>query len=80
MNVYDKFLEEVGKIDHSKEEIIPRQYYDFLCDKTKEYYKLIEQQKPIIQHDDPDFEADSVKCCEANCPFNKVNSPHKYVK
>ena len=52
MNIYDKFLEEVGKIDRSKEEIIPRQYYDFLCDKTKEYYKLIEQQKPIIQHDE----------------------------
>jgi|LSQX01.2.fsa_nt_gb hypothetical protein len=52
MNIYGKFLEKVGKIDHSKEEIIPRQYYDFLCDKTKEYYKLIEQQKPIIQHDE----------------------------
>jgi len=51
MNIYGKFLEKVGKIDHSKEEIIPRQYYDFLCDKTKEYYKLIEQQKPIIQYD-----------------------------
>ena len=51
MNIYGKFLEKVGKIDHSKEEIIPRQYNDFLCDKTKEYYKLIEQQKPIIQYD-----------------------------
>jgi len=30
MNIYDKFLEKVGKIDRSKEEIIPRQYYDFL--------------------------------------------------
>lgn len=52
MNIYEKFLEKVGKIDLSKEEIIPRQYYDFLCVKTKEYYKLIEQQKPIIQHDE----------------------------
>ena len=33
----------------------------------------------VNQQDDPDFEADSVKCCEANCPFNKVNSPYKYV-
>jgi len=52
MNIYGKFLEKVGKIDHSKEEIIPRQYYDFLCDKTKEYYKLIEQQKQEIQYDE----------------------------
>jgi hypothetical protein len=41
---------------------------------------ILIENEAVNQQDDPDFEADSVKCCEANCPFNKVNSPYKYVK
>ena len=51
MNIYDKFLEKVGKIDHSKEDIIPRQYYNFLEGIAHKYYELKAQQQEI-QYDE----------------------------
>ena len=41
-----------------------------------EQCNIIIEGEALNQMDDPDFEADSVECSEANCPFNKINSPY----